>query len=170
MWDKGWRKTKTKTNNLFANYSKPLSTVCKMFFFLDANQNENKSQCMLKYLVVVEKGIDQSCCLTVRNCPRDPSDFCCDLGQGELGKWLKNGHKTRFLPKVANPIRSGLNPQLKPLYLLSLLKELSTRLLIPWFSRQENPPQIFPSSCSTARLEQLSFWGFLSWEAIPLQA
>lgn len=129
---------------------------------------ENKSQHIFEYLDGVGKTLEQSGYLTCRKCTCDPCDFYCSLGQGGLGEGMKNGHKTRFLLKVVNPIRLRLDPQLKLLYLLSLERELSPRLLIPLVFSPGIPPWIVLSGRQTARLKHFFLFCFLSWEVIPL--
>lgn len=116
---------------------------------------KKRKQCSFKYLIVTGKALEHSGYLTGRKCTCEPCDFCCSLGHGGLEEWMKNCHKTGFLPKVANPIRFRAKSTAKTVVPSVIREGIIAEIADPppVFS-PGIPPRIFPSGCWTTWLKQ----------------
>lgn len=81
---------------------------------------------------------------------------------------MKNGHKTRFLPKVANPIRLRTKSTAKTVVPSVIREGIIAEIADPppgFLAR--NPPSDLPQRLPD---QSVKTGFFLSWEVIPLRA
>lgn len=80
---------------------------------------------------------------------------------------MKNGHKTRFLPKVANPIRLRTKSTAKTVVPSVIREGIITEIADPPGFLTRNPPSDLPQWLPD---QSVKTGFFLLWEVIPLRA